>query len=537
MYDFNKFIELMNSKESISDSVKVALDSVKDIFYIGKVAAKSIALLDCIEYKLADYEEEPLVTYNAAGYEYLFYTNKYNHKYNEEELDDVRLLLKVLSLYHANYKLIKKAEDAELISPNTKLPNAQGFMKRVRVLANFVDVTKYNAYFINIKGFGLVNKLFGPSQGDRAIYAYASRLGLFVEKDEVVGHVGGDNFVAFIKRSRHQRFIDLVTMCPVEVEKDGIKKRIDLIGITGYYEIDEKELANGAIMSHSSMACQFARNNKKIVVQLTPELMDMVNSVKKFEGTFKDELKNGNFVVYYQPKFDIKTGKIIGVEALSRWKHNDKVVSPDIFVPILEKNGEIVDLDLYVLENLCKDIHNFRNMGHKIVPASCNLSRRDFEIPDIENKVINIIKKYNVKTEDIVIEVTETTNIEENARLSKFIGAMTKAGIMTSIDDFGTGYSSLSVLRDCKVSEIKIDRSFINKEVLTNSDEIIIGSIIDMAKRLDIAVICEGVETKLQADFLMRLGCYNAQGFLYSKPVPKLEFEDMLLKIGTVEKN
>ncbi len=537
MYDFNKFIELMNSKELISDSAKVALDSIKDIFYIGKVAAKSTALLDCIEYTLADYEEEPLVTYNAAGYEYLFYTNKYNHKYSDEEIDDIKLLLKLLSLYHANYKLIKKVEDAELMSPNTKLPNAQGYMKRVKVLANFVDVTKYNSYFINIKGFALVNKLFGSSQGDKVIYSYASRLGRFVEKDEVVGHVGGDNFVAFIKRTRHQKFIDLVTMCPVEVEKDGVKKKLELIGITGYYELNSNDLASGTILSHASMACQYARNNKKIVVQLTSELMDMVNSVKNIEGTFKDELKNGNFVVYYQPKFDIKSGKIIGVEALSRWKHNDKIISPDIFVPILEKNGEIVELDLYVLENLCKDIHNFRNMGHKIVPASCNLSRRDFEIPDIEKRVINIIKSYNVKSRDIVIEVTETTNIEENARLSKFIRAMTEAGIMTSIDDFGTGYSSLSVLRDCKVSEIKIDRSFINKEALTNSDEIIIGSIIDMAKRLDIAVICEGVETKFQADFLMRLGCFNAQGFLYSKPVPKLEFEDMLLKIGTLNAN
>ena len=534
MYDFNKFIELMNSKESISESAKLALDSIKDIFYIGKLAAKSVALLDCIDYAFGDYEEEPLVTYNANGYEYLFYTNKYNHQYSEEEIDDIKLLLKLLSLYHVNYRLTKKVEDAEFMSPNTRLLNAQGFMRKVRMLSNFVDVTRYNAYFINLKGFGLVNKVFGSKTGDKAIYCYANGLARFVEKDETVGHVGGDNFVAFIKRTRHKQFIDLVTMFPVDIENGGGKTQLDLIGITGYYEIEDKSSVSGNMISNSSMACQYARNNKKIVVQLTPELMEMVNSVKNIEGTFKNELKNGNFVVYYQPKFDIKTGKIIGVEALSRWIHDGKPVSPDIFVPILEKNGEIVDLDLYVLENLCKDIHNFRNMGHRIVPASCNLSRRDFEIDDIEERIINIIKKYNVKTEDIVIEVTETTNLEENARLSKFINVMNENGILTSIDDFGTGYSSLSVLRDCKVNEIKIDRSFINKKAFTNSDEIIIGSIIDMAKRLDIAVICEGVETKLQADFLMRLGCYNAQGFLYSKPVPKLEFEDMLLKVGTV---
>ena len=173
-------------------------------------------------------------------------------------------------------------------------------------------------------------------------------------------------------------------------------------------------------------------------------------------------------------------------------------------------------------------------MGNNIVPASCNLSRSDFSIPDIEDKVINIIKKYNVKTRDIVIEVTETTNLEENKRLAKFINTMNQNGIMTAIDDFGTGYSSLSVLRDFKVSEIKIDRSFINREILTDSDEIIIGSIIDMAKRLNINVICEGVETKTQAEFLTKLGCLNAQGFLYSKPIPKQDFEEMLQSVGTI---
>ncbi len=535
MYDFNKFIEIMDRKDSKVNSMKEAVDSIKDVFHVGKIEAKSDVLLEYLEYSVTDdYEEAPTCTYKANGYEYNFYKNKDGYKFSLEELKDIKLLLTLLSLYHINYRLEKKAEDAEYISANTKLPNAQGFVKKVKMISSFVDVTEYNSYFINIKGFGLVNKLFGSKQGDAAIISYANKLRDFAAKDEVIAHAGGDNFLAFIKRNRHQEFIDLVTMCPIDIEHDGKTTKLNLIGIVGYYQVKAAIMNSGTIMSNSSMALQYARNNKKIVVESTPELMEMVDSVKHIESTFKDELKNGKFIVYYQPKFDIKSGKIIGVEALSRWVNDGKVVAPGMFVPILEKNGEIVDLDLFVLENLCKDIHNFRNMGHNIVPASCNLSRRDFELDNLEDRVINIIKKYNVKTEDIVIEVTETTNLEENERLAKFISAMHQNGIMTSIDDFGTGYSSLSVLRDFKVNEIKIDRSFINREVLTDSDEIIIGSIIDMAKRLDINVICEGVETKSQADFLIRLGCNNAQGFLYSKPVPKLEFEDMLLRIGTI---
>jgi len=323
-------------------------------------------------------------------------------------------------------------------------------------------------------------------------------------------------------------------MCPIKVNNQGKEAKVNLIGIVGYIELDSLKPDYAQFLSEPSMACQYARNTKKIVVKVTPELLDMINDAKQVERTFKEELEKGNFVVYYQPKFDIKSGKIIGVEALTRWNNNGKLIPPGMFIPILEHNGEIVDLDLYVLETLCKDIHNYRNQGYNIVPASCNISRRDLEVKDIENRIINIIRKYNVFTRDIVIEVTETTNLEENARLSKFIEVMHENGIMTSVDDFGTGYSSLSVLRDFKVNEIKIDRSFINRDILNNSDEIIIGSIIDMAKRLNIDVICEGVENTEQAEFLLRLGCKNAQGFLYSKPLPKLEFEALMRKIGTV---
>ena len=536
MYDFNNFIEILRDQNSLSESIKKALDSLKDHFHLGKVEAKSSVSLECLEYTLSDdYDVTPYATYSANGFNFNFYRINDGYSYTEEDNKDINLFLKLLSLYHFNYKLIKKAEDAEFISPNTKLLNAQGFVRKVKILSNYVDMTKYNAYFINIKGFGLVNKLFGDKQGDKAIISYARALESLIDKDEVVGHAGGDNFVALIKREKHHSFIDKVTMCPIDVEReDGVVIKVNLIGVVGFYAIKEVMPNYGSIMSHSSMACQYARSNKKIVVELTPELVEMVNSVKNIESTFRDELINGSFVVYYQPKFDIKSGKIIGVEALSRWVNNGKVIAPSMFVPVLEKNGEIIDLDLFVLESLCRDIHNFRNQGHRIVPASCNLSRRDFALDDIENRVIEIIKKYDVRTEDIVIEVTETTNLEENERLAKFISVMHQNGIMTSIDDFGTGYSSLSVLRDFKVNEIKIDRSFINREELTSSDEIIIGSIIDMAKRLDIKVICEGVETKSQADFLIKLGCNNAQGFLYSKPVPKLEFEEMLLRIGTI---
>ena len=537
MYDFNKFIELLNKEESFSSALNKSLKLIRADFYLGKISIVSNDLIINENYAVDDFSDKAIKVYMSHDFKYSFYSNKENHNYSKEELLNIDLLLKLISLNHINSIMEKKANEAEFISLNTRLPNTHGYRKKVMEIAKRVDARNYNAYFINIKGFGLVNKLFGSAQGDLAIKEYAKKLENFMEEDEVLGHLGGDNFVAFIKRDRHNAFVELVTMCPVELVRNNKNTVVNLIGIIGYEEISSNEVSYDELLSHPSIACQYARNTKKIIVKNTKELMDMINSVKSIESTFKEELQKGSFVVYYQPKFDIKTGKIIGVEALSRWINNGNVVPPAVFVPILEKNGEIFNLDLYVLENLCKDIHNYRNLGHIIVPASCNLSRRDFENDNLEQIVIDIIKKYNVRTEDIVIEVTETTSLEENERLAKFINEMHKNGIMTSIDDFGTGYSSLSVLRDFKVSEIKIDRSFINREALSESDEIIIGSIIDMAKRLNINVICEGVENEEQAEFLVKLGCNNAQGFLYSKPLPKLEFEALMQKIGTVYDN
>jgi len=532
MYDLSSFIECLNKKR---DSFREALLLIKDDFKIGKVEIKANDFSECLGFVLdKNIADKAFMTYSNNGYEYILYCTYNNQKYSLDETKDITLILQILSLYHSNYILYKKSHEGELISYNTKLPNAHGYLKIINTLSKNIDPRDYNAYYINLKGFGLINRIYNSEIGDAAIIYYANRLKDFIGIDEVVGHLGGDNFVAFIKKKRHDDFVELASFIPVDLKINNIRASFNLTGVIGYCEIVKNKLDYAETISNASIACQYARATKKQIIKLTDELLELVNSTKKIENTFKEELKKGSFIVYYQPKFDIKTNKIVGVEALSRWVSNGKIVPPGLFVPILEKNGDILDLDLFVLENLCKDIHNYRNQGHNIVPASCNLSRKDFENDGIEEKIINIIKRYNVKTQDIVIEVTETTNLEENERLAKFINVMWKNGIMTSIDDFGTGYSSLSVLRDFKVNEIKIDRSFINRDILTESDEIIIGSIIDMAKRLNISVICEGVETKKQAEFLVNLGCYKAQGYYYSKPIPKLEFEDMLQKIGTI---
>lgn len=166
--------------------------------------------------------------------------------------------------------------------------------------------------------------------------------------------------------------------------------------------------------------------------------------------------------------------------------------------------------------------------GKAVVPISVNFSKRDLEIPNISSRITDIIEKYGIDKDEIIIEVTETAYSDEQERLLSFLRQMRDNDISTSIDDFGTGYSSLSVIREYPVSEIKIDKSFIDKEVLTREDEAIVGSVIAMARMLRLQVITEGVDRCEQVDFLLRLGCSSAQGFLFDKPLCYDDFSKVL---------
>lgn len=528
MYDFTSFIDSLSKGFSFFED---ALKKVKDDFHIGKIEIKTNDFSKCLEYCFTrDYKKPYLISYMFNNFEYYLYSDNSNYNYNDNILNDANVLLKIFAIYHSNYILNLESRENGFTSIETKLPNAKGFIKNVSIILNKNKIIEYNSYFINIKGFGFVNRLYDYKIGDKAISCYANALRNFIDDSEVVGHLGGDNFVAFVKKEHHNDFVKLASSVNINIILDNKDININLIGVIGYVDIKDDNYNVRSLIPDSSIAFHYAKTTKKLVVKLTDDLLEMFISIKNIEHTFKDELKKGSFIIYYQPKFDSQTGKIVGVEALSRWINNGKIIPPSMFIPVLETNGEIIDLDLHILETLCKDISNFRNLGHDIVPASCNFSRKDFERDDLEDVIIGIIKKYNVKSEDIILEVTETMTLEENERIARFVATMWKNGIMTAIDDFGIGYSSLSALRDFKVNEIKIDSSFINRDVMSESDEIIIGSIIDMAKKLKIDVLCEGVETKKQVDLLAKLGCRRIQGYYYSEPLPRLEFEEMLKK-------
>jgi EAL domain-containing protein (putative c-di-GMP-specific phosphodiesterase class I) len=191
--------------------------------------------------------------------------------------------------------------------------------------------------------------------------------------------------------------------------------------------------------------------------------MAQANRQKEIQQGFNYALRNRDFETYYQLKVDIRNNRIVGTEVLSRWRLGNEIIGPSEYIPVLEQAGMVEELDLYVLEEACRNLCKWKQMGRDIVPMSVNFSRRDLCDPRLADKIIDVISRYQVDRNDILIEITETTSEREKAMMLAFLREMDEYQIATSIDDFGTGYSSLSALRDYPVSEIKIDRSFINQ--------------------------------------------------------------------------
>ena len=245
----------------------------------------------------------------------------------------------------------------------------------------------------------------------------------------------------------------------------------------------------------------------------------------------EEALKNEEFKVYYQPKIELKTNKVVSCEALVRWFRNDTFIQPNDFIPLFEKNRFIIKLDKYVFKKACQDIKYINNilrennyftnkLDYQYITASINVSKEHFSYDNFIDDYSNMTNKINIPLNMIELEITESASVFKGISLASITKEMKKKGFSISLDDFGTGYSSLSMLQDLTIDVLKIDKSFIDKIGTSN----IVKYIINMAKDFNIKTVAEGVETKEQVETLKNMGCDIAQGYYYSKPLSLEEF-------------
>ena len=300
----------------------------------------------------------------------------------------------------------------------------------------------------------------------------------------------------------------------------------------GIWHIDKEFKELSEIISLPAIAMNAAKNVlHQPICHVSDDLLFQISEQKRVLESFPSAMRSQEFTVYYQPKVDSRDNTLAGAEALVRWVHQGEVIPPAAFVPVLEREGAIRALDLYVLEHVCMDIKRWINMGIAPVTVSVNISRKDLDDHTLPYQICDIIDKCEIDHKYIQIEITETTDEAEHDIMIEFLNRLSEMGISTAIDDFGSGYSSLSTLRNFKINTLKIDRSFIDNDVFSRNDEIILSDIIHMATMLGVEVITEGVERKDQLDFMNKVGCDLIQGFYYDRPLPVDEFTGRL-KIG-----
>ena len=392
------------------------------------------------------------------------------------------------------------------------------------------DAGLYEGVSFNITGMTIFNNRFGMENGSRIIHAYLDRLKDVIGKDGFTGRIGGDRFFAVYRREKRNDVIAFVKGADLKVPR-VTDKSIHVSSIAGFMEI-ESGMDASTVLDGINAARRIAKyQTNTTFLFYDDEIRRKLSNDRSVELMFSPALQNEEFQVYYQPKVELRRYHLYGAEALCRWFHNGKMIMPGDFIPVLEQNGAICELDCYILEHVCRDIRGWMEEGRKTVCISVNLSRCNLGDPALLDRIIGILEKYQIPAGAVEIEITETATEVSFLELQKLVRGLRDAGIPCSLDDFGAGYSSMNTLSEIPWNYIKIDRSLVpagDDDAEDEKRKILLKGVVSLAQSLGISCITEGVETLKQSVFLKSVGCYLAQGFFFDRPMPKESFVERL---------
>lgn len=455
----------------------------------------------------------------------------YGPGYSEEEIQTHRFIFREIFIQYNRTLAQCMLEKIMHTDINTGVANQDALMYYAVNLIKNGQIDDYTGIFFNIHNFKYVNKVFDYSQGDVILRNYAQIVKSYLDSDEEIARLGGDNFVVICRNENASDFISKIKDVHMSHEFRSVKRELQL-GVTAGIACLEGVDKPREVMARTSIAYQAARKTGAgSIVVYTKEIQKQLMDDQEILAAFPQALAAGEFVVYYQPKVRIADKSIYGAEALVRWVRDGQVVTPARFIPQFEREGSVCRLDYYMLEQVCGFLKSRLDKGLKIVPVSVNFSRRHLEEGDLVERITGTIDRFGIDRSYIEIELTESEDYQNYEIMSSVIGRLKERGISTSIDDFGTGFSSLNMIKKVDLDTIKIDKSLIPFDDVNNNkhqDIVMFSSIIDLIGRLGKKSVAEGVETTQQLDYLEKLGCDIVQGYVFDKPLPKDEFEQRL---------
>lgn len=412
----------------------------------------------------------------------------------------------------------------------TGIYSQQKFYQLTREMLDGSPDEDFAFIHFDIDRFKMINALYGAREGDSLIcyVAYAIKMTMEEYGKSTYGRIGGDVFGICMSYKKLEDVYNILEQIKERVRKHAMNFYFETCA--GIYLIQDREMEVSVIYDNASIAASQCKENYMVhEVLYTKELNDKVKHEQYVIDEMGKAMEEGQFIVYFQPKYELEEYSPGGAEALVRWKKPDgTLVSPGEFIPIFEKNGFITKLDFYVWEKVCQFIRQELDDGRKPAPISVNVSRVNLYNPNFLESLINLVEKYKIPPKYLHLELTESAFSDSAERIQDAVKYLHKAGFTILMDDFGSGYSSLNVLKDVDLDVLKIDMKFFSKGETQEKGAKIIEAVVKMAKSLDMVVIAEGVEEKDQVDFLVKLGCDYIQGYYFAKPMPLEQYKKLM---------
>jgi len=433
-------------------------------------------------------------------------------------------------------ELNKELEYISLHDTLTDLPNRLHLNQKINnlMLNAQKESKKFAIIFLDLDHFKNVNDTLGHDIGDALLQTVANILKNSVSQDTLISRIGGDEFIMVVSNFNDQNeLIPTINNLLNNFRKDLFIKGYSLrlsasIGVSIYPD-DSQSIKD--LMKYADIAMYKAKGDGRdnfsfFSQELNKKIHNEVDVVNDMQRAFHDN----EFKLYYQPKIDIKSKKIIGAEALLRWHHKQKgIIGPNMFIPLAENTGFILNLGKFVIQNSTQAIKRFNSLGYKNLSISINVSTRQFQNSNLYQDLKESIEDNHIDPAWLGIEITESVMLKYVDNALTTLNEIKKLGVSIHIDDFGTGYSSLSYLKKFPIDTLKIDKSFVDDIIdKDESGRLLVNTILSMGKSLNLKTVAEGVETKEQFEFLRDNGCDTIQGYYFAKPMCEDDFIALL---------
>lgn len=444
------------------------------------------------------------------------------------------IITDISTLKNTHDELLYRASYDEM----TGVYNKRTFYRKARELMIANPDKDFKLLRMNVARFKVINELLGENEGDKLLKDIGSFLQTVNLPYFVAGRLYSDHFVICFSADDHT--VERI-MYSLRYIASSFNLRHRTVLNFGLYHVDDIHIPVSAMCDRANIALSRAKKDiTNPYCEYDDEMRRLMVVEQEILNVLDKALNEKEFLVYLQPKYEIKGETLIGAEALVRWKHYEtnmygeqvsRFISPGDFVPVFERNGLIYDLDKYIWEETCRLLWQWQREGLDVKPISVNVSRVDLYDPGLVDFFIDLRRRYDIPNELLELELTESAYTNDPLQIIQVTDKLKDAGFAILMDDFGSGYSSLNMLKDVHVDVLKLDMGFLDSSDQSGRGGNILNAVVGMAHNLNLQIIAEGVENKEQVEFLRSIGCYMVQGYYYSKPLPAEEYGAKLKKL------